>query len=202
MAGNKQSTISKLLASAGLSSSHAEHEPATGANSDPADRPEDPPAATVAESDAQAAVAAARDQATTDERARWNAVLTSPEGKANTPNAVFLLNTTGASSEQIIGHLKDSPAAPKAPEKTAGDKAAETGAERQPTARIPVGDQAAGARTAHQEGDGQGEDDKVDAKAFWGETIGKGGQAMETAARVAADRSASATLGAGARLGA
>jgi hypothetical protein len=211
MAGTKQSTISRLLAGAGFNVGAAEadaDEPAvTGATADQ-QAADPPPAAQVAETDAMAAVNQAAARATAAERTRWNAVLTSPEGKANSANAVFLLNTTGASADQVIGHLKDAPAAaapvaPAAePEKKddAAAAAAATGASRQPTARLPVGG-ANGADTAHQEGDGAGDDQKIDGKTFWTETVGKGGAAMESSARIAAERSASQALGAGARGG-
>lgn len=79
--------------------------------------PPPPPAASASEAALPETVVAAgdalrlADEARVAEAVRWNAVLTSPEGKANPSTAAFLLFNSVGKADAIIAQLKDAPAA-------------------------------------------------------------------------------------------
>lgn len=126
----KLTSFSALMASIGIGAAAAAEAPAApGAAAPAVDPPEggsgggaDAAAAAsaadgdaVALADAQRAATTARATGVTEgvtaERARWNAVLSSDEGRANTANAAFLLNHSSAKAEDIIAQLKAAPGA-------------------------------------------------------------------------------------------
>lgn len=87
----------------------------TDTSSDGGSQAGDTPVNVVAAADVASLTATAEKKGFAAANARMKAVFDSPEGKANAHTAAFLLATSEASADEIIGHLKgQAPAAPAA----------------------------------------------------------------------------------------